>query len=109
MTSVNSSLAGQLDVSGLTATTPIVANVSIPIANTEVSYALPSSTKFFKIQNRSNGLMKLAYSVGTSGTTYWTLFPGQQYCENNIASSASLTLYFQSPQAAQLLEVISWS
>lgn len=109
MTSVNSSLAGQLDTSGLTVGTPTVANVAMASATTEYSYALPSGTKVFKLQNRSNGLIQFAFTATESSTKYWTVFPGQQYCDARLSGSISITLYFQSPAAGQTLEVVSWS
>jgi len=109
MSSITGALAGTLDLSGLTVTTPVIVNQSIVSANTEYSYALPANTKRFKIQNRNEGLVKLSYNTGESGTKYWSIFPGQQYDGENISDTASLTIYYQSPKASQTLEVISWS
>ena len=109
MSSITGALAGTLDISALTVTTPVIANQTITSANTEYSYALPANTKRFKIQNRNEGLIKLSYTSGQSGTNYWTIFPGQQYDGENISNTATLTLYYQSTKAAQLLEVVSWS
>lgn len=88
---------------------PTVANVTLALAATEYSYAFPAGTKRFFAKNRENGSIQISYSVGTSGTNYATIDVGGYYTEENISPSVSLTLYFQSPSAAQLLEIISWA
>jgi len=89
-------------------TNPTVANVGIPLANTEVSYALPANTKRFMIKLRDIATMKLAYVVAGSGTTYVTVPSGGVYGEDGL-SSPSLTLYFQSTAAGSTAEIVSWS
>lgn len=84
-----------------------VENVSIPTANIEVSHSLPSGTKSYKIQNRDTGLIKLAFSAATSGTTFWTIGAGQPFETDGIDASASITLFMQSPAASQTVEI--WS
>lgn len=89
-------------------TTPAIANFTTGAANTEVSYSFPAATKRFTIKNRGNGLLKISYASGQSGTTYWTVEPACSYSETEISVNTSLTIYLQSPVAAQTLEVISW-
>lgn len=100
-------IAGSTRV-GSSAGTPLAANVAMAVADTEYSYSLPSGTTKFQVQNREIGLVKLAFTASQSGVTYWTIFPGCQYWEEGV-SAGSVTLYFQSPTAAQTLEIISWS
>jgi len=107
---VSSSIAGGTsDIGKLIGSTYGVANVTMTLADTEYSYALPAGTKYWKIQNRDAGLIKLAFASGTSGTTWFSVWPGNQedgYIKN---STASVTLYFQSPKAAQTLEIYTLS
>jgi len=72
--------------------------------------ALPISvnTKRFTIKNRTNGLIKLSYAVAQSGISYFSMEPGTTYDETEIGA-ANLTLYFQSPAANQILEILSWT
>lgn len=84
-----------------------IENVAMTTANVEVVHALPSGTKQYKIRNRDNGLIKLAFSVGTSGTTFFTIYAGETFGSEFIKGSATITLYVQSPTASQTLEV--WS
>lgn len=90
------------------ATTPTIANVAIPTANTEVFYILPSGSKRFAIQNRNDGIIKLAYAAGTSGSVYYTVWPGDEFAEDNIQYAATITIYMQSPKAVQTVEIRSW-
>ena len=87
---------------------PIVENVSIPLADTEVSHALPTGTKRFLLKLRGVAILKLAYSSGNSGTTFITLYGRTFYREERIGS-ATTTLYMQSPTASQTVEIVSWS
>lgn len=89
-------------------TNPTIVNLSIPLANTEVSYVFPAGTKRFSLQNRFDGKITLAYAVGDSGILYYTIWPGNEFAENNIHVSASITIYVQSPKASQIIEIRSW-
>ncbi len=85
-----------------------VANVTMTDANTEYSYALPSATKTYRIKLRAqNASFKLAFINGNSGTTYTTVNSNASYGESGV-SLTGVTLYFQSPVAAQTMEIISY-
>lgn len=96
MATVGSTVLGSSVPIDLRVGSETVENVIIALANTEVSHTLPAGTKQYKIQYRANGVLKVAFSVGTSGTTYWELYPGQSAETMYIRSSASITLYMQS-------------
>jgi hypothetical protein len=78
--------------------------VSVPLAATEVSIVVPGTAIWISIYNRTDGLTKLAFSVGDSGTNYITIGPGV-YQEYRKINGAALTLYVQCPKAAQELEI----
>jgi hypothetical protein len=89
--------------------TPTVANVSMPTANVEVSYALPKGTKRFLFKLRSTTVAsQLAYVSGASGTTFVTVAAGASYTEEHLWAEA-VTLYFQSGTATQTAEIVSWA
>jgi hypothetical protein len=96
MATVGSSLLSSASLTFPQITAETVENVTIALANTEVSHALPAGTRQYKIQYRSNGVLKVAFSVGTSGTTYWELYPGQPAETIFVNSAATITLYLQS-------------
>lgn len=104
MTSIASSLVGT--VSTETIETPIVVNTVLTSANTEYAVALPAGTKTFALQNRGDGLVKMRT---VSAGVHWTLFPGQPYYLSNIKGTSSVTLFMESPAAAQTVEIIAWS
>jgi hypothetical protein len=104
---------GSAEITGSVTTTvtgaanPTVANVAMASAGTEYSYALPASTKKFYIKLRdASATMQLAFSAGTSGTTYVTVHRGNWFGEEGLTTS--VTLYFQSDVAAQTAEIVSW-
>jgi|GEM_PF-6165881 hypothetical protein len=84
-----------------------VANTTMTLANTEYSYALPSGAGNVTIQNRGNYDVKVCFTSGASGTTYFTLKAGSAYYEERI-SNYGTTLYFQCATAGQVLEVVYW-
>lgn len=87
---------------------PTIGNVSITDADTEYSYALPDFTKKFIIKLRGLGApFKIAFVSGDSGSTYVNVSNAGSYQEKNIKSKGS-TLYFQSPSANQIAEIISY-
>jgi hypothetical protein len=104
--SVIGSLPGNADTNVVT--NPSIANFLLPLANTEYPYTFPAGTKRFTVKNRTASLIKLSYTAGQSGVTWFSIEPGVSYTENEIRASATITMYVQSPSAAQLLEIISW-
>lgn len=82
-----------------------IVNESITLANDEVSIAVPSTAIWIRIYNRTDGLTKLSFISGDSGTNYVTINPGStdEYRKKN---GSSLTLYVQCPKAAQVLEIV---
>lgn len=101
-----SQVTGSLTVGGVS--TPVIDTVDIPNSNTEYSYTLPSGTTRFIIKLRESGtILKLAYTSGDSGTTYFTVPRGSHYGEEGVITGQ--TLYFQCPVGSQTLEILSWS
>lgn len=95
--------------SGSSVTTPTLFNDVILTANTEQSYALPAGTKQFEVLNQSVSELKIAYSVGTSGTVYKTMYRGTSFSILNLDSTATIVLFYQSATAGGRLEVESWA
>lgn len=88
---------------------PEIDTLVLTVAATELGFAFPSFTRHFVIQNRDNGLLKLAYSItATSGSDYMTIFPGNFY-QKSLNVESPLTVYLQSPTAAQTVEIEHWT
>ena len=87
---------------------PTVTNVTMTLANTEYSHAVQANTKKLLLKERSGGSsVKLAYATGTSGTTYITIPAGSsKYFEASWLRG--VTLYFQCPDAGNVLEIEEW-
>lgn len=101
-------LVVNVDETVLQAATHNIYNVTMTLANTEYSQALPANTKKFTIKCRTFYDIKLAFTVNQSGVTYLTIPSGMAYNEDLIRP-ATLTLYFQCPAAAQVAEIVTWS
>lgn len=93
---------------GSLVSTPTITNLSVPTANTEVSHAFGTGTRRFQVQNRTSGLIKFAYAPTGSGSLFVTLFPGAVYEEKDVDCDG-LSIYVQSPSAAQTVEILEWS
>jgi len=90
---------------------PTVLNIAAPLANTEYSFVLPANTNKFEIRSRdSKALVKFCYTLGASGTTYFTVNRGCAYRQESLrlTTITSRTIYFQTSSAANILEVIAW-
>jgi hypothetical protein len=89
----------------LAATAGTCTEVSIPLANTEVSHNL-GEVKRFTLKLRGQGTLRVSYA---SGGDYITIPRGASYSEFNIDTASSFTLYFQSSIASETLELVTWT
>lgn len=91
------------------ATNPLISNVLLNIAATEVGILLPAGCKQFLIRLRDAlSKLQISYESGASGTTYLTLSPGCFYSDSDL-SITGITLYVQSPSASQVVELVTWT
>jgi hypothetical protein len=104
MTVVNSALIATVAVESVSSYT--INKLVMTLANTEYSFTFPAGTKTFGFRNRNSGTLKLKH---TSGGDYFTFDPYVTNWVNDIKSSAVVTVYFESPSAAQYVELIYWS
>jgi hypothetical protein len=89
------------------ATTPTIIDITITLANTEQSYAFPANTKQYLMQYRSGGEIKYAFTAGQSGSSFLTI-PVSGFQSSSEINTPSLVVYFQSPTAGTVFEVLSW-
>ena len=82
-------------------------NVPVALANTEVSFALPSKTHKFLLRPRTPCTIQFSYDVGTSGTDYLTILPRTNFTDENFY--ASQTIYFQADVAGVVMEIVTYS
>ena len=88
----------------MTATRVKIFNVNLTLADTEVSFKFPTDTRSFMIQNRGSFDVKISDESGQSGTKFFTLFTDSTIDEKNLKFDNE-TLFFQSAEAAQVLEI----
>ena len=86
--------------------TPTIYNVTMTLANTEYSQAIPSGTKSITVQCR--GLYDVKVAWVTAASAYLTIKSGFNYGEDRFNMTGA-TLYFQCGTAAQLLEIICYA
>lgn len=85
----------------------IVNTVTMTDADTEYSWAIPNGAGSFTVQCRNGYDIKICFTSGESGTTYFTIKTGSAYYETNVSSYGN-TLYFQCAAAGQVLEIVYW-
>ena len=91
----------------VSATTPFVANLSMPIATTEYSYVIPNGTTSLQFRARAGSSLRFAYSANGTNTTFFTLSRGATYEIQNINAFSS-TIYFQGDKTGEVVEINGW-
>jgi hypothetical protein len=99
---------GSINVSPIV--TPLIVNISAPIANTEYSYTIPTNSKKILIRVR-DGLakMRLAFVLGDTTIKYISMSMGAIFTEDNMKTSPGFTVYFQTSKPDQVVEILSWT
>lgn len=92
-----------------TVSSPTISNTILTMANEEYAIPLPTGSRRFTIRLRSPGILKISYTTGASGTTYFSLFPGSTMTEEALAPGSNYVLYVQSPQSGAVVELVSWA
>jgi hypothetical protein len=85
---------------------PTIYNVSVPLANTEVSQALSANTVQILIKVRGRANLQLAFTSTESATNYITISPGAARVIDGIDFTG--TLYFQTDKPGQTVEIEQW-
>ncbi len=85
---------------------PIIANITLTLANTEYSYELPGGMQKFSIKARGGNELQVCLVSGFS-ENYVTIAAGRTYTENNIKGFGN-TLFFKSSGAGEVAEIIAW-
>jgi hypothetical protein len=89
--------------------TPIIVNVSMPLAGTQYSFTFPTGTKRYNLYVRGNAKLQFCFITGQTNTKYRTLEMGASYTEESILNSAPLPIYFQASQPGKILEILYWT
>jgi hypothetical protein len=101
--------SGNIVVNTGAASNPTVTNVSMTLAATEYSFALPTNTRKFSIRVRLDDnkapILQVYYSPG--GASYLSINPGGVYSETDMALSG-ITIYFKCSLPGRVAEIVSW-
>jgi len=92
--------------------TPVTYNVTLTVADTEYSQAMPANCRAFEFQARTDVAIRwqvVAGKVAASVAPYDTLKAGDYYYSYDLNQGASpSTLYFGSAIAGTVVEIKSW-
>lgn len=89
--------------------TPLIANINVALANTEQSYTFPDGTGKISLKVRGfNAILKYAWTLGASGTTFKTVGFGVEEIIDGVYLTGK-TIYFQVSKPNQIVEIQSWS
>lgn len=109
LTAIASSTATIASSTG--ATTPHIYNITMTLANTEYSQALPNGTKKLIMKIRTeDGTFRVAWEAGRVATPvqpYLTVLDGGIYSEDAI-NLIGTTLYFASAVNTKVMEIVAW-
>lgn len=88
--------------------TPAIYNVSMPLAGSEYSLALPNAVHKFTIRARVLSELKIAFAAGDTDLVWLTVPPGCGFSEDYV-STKDVTIYLQSDASGNVAEILTWS
>jgi len=89
---------------------PTIANIPIPLANTEYLYVIPTGTKQLSLKDRDgDAKTRIAYVAGDTAVKYATVNMGNSHDVYDIATPVGLTIYLRSNKSNRILEITSWA
>lgn len=87
-------------------------NITLTVADTEYSQALPAGCKAFEFYSRGGFETRFAFTPGKVATPtapYFTLKANDAYSSPEGMNLSSKTIYFGTDQAGDVIELITWS
>lgn len=100
-------VADESATGGAVASTPIISNFTIALADTEVEFTLPIDYKSFMFRARQTARLRMAYASGQTNVEWVTIPLGGVWGENK--KLAPPKLYFQSNRANTVLEFVFYT
>lgn len=102
---------GRLWVTPAESTAPTLYNITLTLADTEYSQALPAGTRSIRFMARTAAAVRFAFVTGKVATPtapYMTLPASSGYAQEHIYL-ASTTIYFASSSAGTVVELEVWA
>ena len=82
-----------------------IVNLSIPLAATEVSQAVPAGTRNFLVKIRGgNSVYRVAFGAGETATKYMEFGRGVHWTSPDFDGASVSTIYLRTDKAAQVAE-----
>lgn len=88
---------------------PTITNIVIPLANTELSFSIPVTTKKCSLKLRGTGKLQYSFTSGQSNTNFMTIYPGSEENFSEFDLTSGLDIYFQSNKNNEVLEILAWN
>lgn len=88
---------------------PTIVNLTLTSADTEYSQLIPTGTKKFSVQCRTDKGLKFSYIEGESGTVFHSIPEGATYTEFGVNTGPGVKIYLQSETANVVVEIIFWA
>lgn len=82
-----------------------ITNLDLPVADTEVSFALTTNVKQFLVRSRELAELKLSFTIGESGVKYVSVVEGAVWFIKDIDFTGE-SIYLQSPTANIVVEIV---
>jgi hypothetical protein len=95
------------DTQVIVVSSPTLYNTVITLANTEQAVVLSPGPRKFYLNSRGSSELKLAFVAGGTSVAYKLIRIGVLY-ESPALTGGALTLYIQSNQAGETVEIESW-
>lgn len=94
-------------IDNLPSSSPTVFNVSVPLANTEMSQALGSNVKKILLRARGASRTQFSFVSGESNINFITIPAGASYHVDQLNFSG--TIYFQTSKGGEVVEILAWA
>jgi hypothetical protein len=86
-------------------------NVTLTVADTEYSQALPDRTRKIMIQARTSAAVRWSWDTGKVATPvapYFTVKAGDTYYDNDLMLNKDTKLYLASSTGGTVVEIQTW-
>ena len=82
-----------------------ITNLSLTLADTEYSHSVVNNCRCILVKSRTLALLKIAFTLGESGTKLITLPAGTTLELNDLTLSGKI-MYVQSPSSSVVVEIL---
>lgn len=104
-----STIASTVRAKIVTATNPVIYNLTMATAGNEYYQLLSPATKKILVKTRDRtARLRIAFISGDTSSTWITVEPGAVYFEENLDLNG-VTIYLQTNKDSQIAEILEWT